>query len=59
MYSVGDLRSPQPDDQRFTTQAEAEHYARETSYPDRVLGIWHDDSGDLVAIVYDGLVYWS
>ncbi len=56
MYSVGKLSDPRPDDKRFRTQREAERHARETSYPERTLGIWHD--GALVAIAYDGLVYW-
>lgn len=58
MYSVGDLRDPRPDDRRFQTQDAAVHYATEASFPDRVLGVWRDADGELLAIAYDGLVYW-
>ncbi len=57
MYRVGDLRDPRPDDPRFALEQEAWIYARKTSYPDRVLGVW-DERDELVAIAYDGLVYW-
>ncbi len=56
MYSVGELRYPAKGDPCFETMTLAEHYARKESYPDRVLGIWCDE--DLVAIAYNGLVYW-
>lgn len=58
MFSVGDLRDPQPDDQRFETRNEAEQYAREKSFPNIALGVWHDPSGELIAIAFDGLIYW-
>jgi hypothetical protein len=57
LYSVGELRDPQPSDKRYDLRIEAEKVARDKSYPDRVLGIWRDD-GELVAIAYDGLLYW-
>jgi len=56
-YSVGELRDPQPSDERFEAE-DAYTYARNTSYPDRILGIWDDETGELVAIAFDGLVYW-
>lgn len=58
MFSVGDLRNPRPDDQRFLTKEAAWSYAREKSYPNIVLGIWHDPHGELIAIAFDGLIYW-
>lgn len=58
MFSVGSLRNPHPDDRRFATRAEAEHYAREHSFPNITLGIWHNPTGELIAIAFDGLIYW-
>lgn len=55
-YSVGELRDPKLIDKRYELQIEAEKVAKESSYPDRVLGVWQD--GELVAIAYDGLLYW-
>lgn len=57
-HSVGELRDPQPDDARYGSQVEAEAAARTESYPGRVLGIWHDKDGELVAVAYDGYLYW-
>lgn len=58
MFSVGALRDPRPEDQRFPTMQAAEQYAREKSFPNRALGIWLDSNGELVAIAFDGLIYW-
>jgi hypothetical protein len=58
LYSVGGLRNPQPEDKRYDLRIEAEKVAREKSYPDCILGIWRDEDGELVAIAYDGLLYW-
>lgn len=58
IYSVGELRDPRPSDDRYDSQIEAEQVARKDSFPDRALGIWRDADGELVAIAYDGLLYW-
>ena len=58
IHSVGELRDPQPGDARYGSQAEAETAARSESFPGRVLGIWRDENGELVAIAYDGMVFW-
>lgn len=58
IYSVGELRDPRPEDKRYSSQLEAETVARKESFPDRVLGVWRDADGGLVAIAYDGLLYW-
>lgn len=58
MYSIGDLRDPRPEDQRVETEQEAWKVAKQQSFPDRVMGIWRDEDGELLAIAYDGLVYW-
>jgi hypothetical protein len=58
MFSVGHLRDPRPDDPRFGTQREAESYARDKSSLDVVLAVWRDRDGAVLAIAYDGLVYW-
>jgi hypothetical protein len=57
MYSVGELKNPQPTDRRFATPLQAELAAREESWPDRILGIWDDEDGELIAIAYDGGIY--
>lgn len=57
-YSVGELRDPRPEDERFDEQVNAEKAARSASYPGRILGVWRDEDGELVAIAYDGMVYW-
>jgi len=56
LYSVGELREPQPSDKRYELRIEAEKVAKEKSYPDRILGVWQ--GSELVAIAYDGLLYW-
>lgn len=58
MFSVGDPRDPLPADPRFATQIEAEHYARNHSFPNIVLAVWRDSDGEVVALAFDGLLYW-
>lgn len=58
MFSVGDLRDPRPEDQRFETREEAEQYARNHSFPNIALGVWRDSDSELIAIAFDGLLYW-
>lgn len=58
MFSVGDPRDPQPSDPRFTSRIEAEQYARTRSFPNSVLAVWHDASGEVIALAFDGFVYW-
>lgn len=57
-YSIGELRDPRPEDKRYDNQIEAEQVARRESWPGGILGVWRDADGDLVAIAYDGMVYW-
>jgi hypothetical protein len=57
-YSVGTLTNPKPDDQRFGFFEEAVKSAiQASSWDDFVWGVWNDDSGELLAIVYQGRVY--
>jgi hypothetical protein len=58
MFSVGDPRDPQQTDPRFASRIEAEHFAREHSFPNIVLAVWHDSSGEVVALAFDGLIFW-
>lgn len=57
-YSIGSLQDPRPDDPRFDTEREVWNEARKLSYPARIVGVWRDVDGELIAIAYDGLVYW-
>lgn len=60
-YSVGHLMMPATDDPRFDTEAEALAHAGEKGAKNynTMLGVWHDESGELVAIVYEGTVFTS
>lgn len=58
MFSVGDPRNPQPSDPRFDNRIEAEQYARNHSFPNAVLAVWRDEDGRVVALAFDGLIYW-
>lgn len=58
IYSIGELCDPRLEDRRFDNQIEAETVARRESWPGRILGVWRDADGELVAIAYDGMVYW-
>lgn len=57
-FSVGDPRDPRPDDARFPSRQAAESFARDKSFPNIVLAVWHNVSGTVVAIAFDGLIYW-
>ncbi len=59
MYSYGYLLMPQPDDPRFETEEEAVRAAEETSATREVTlyGVWRDDDGELLHIVYHGDLY--
>jgi hypothetical protein len=56
-FSTGTLTNPRPQDQRFDFLDEAIEAAVKGSMDDFVWGVWNDDSGELMAIVYQGLVY--
>jgi hypothetical protein len=58
-YSIGDLENPQPDDTRFDTREEAERAAIQCSYNDMPWGVWFDEDGELLSIVYGQTVYSS
>ena len=49
--------NPRPDDPRFKKYAEAEQAALDGSVDDDVWAVWQDDSGEILAIVYQGQVF--
>ena len=57
MFSAGDLTNPRPEDPRFKEYAEAEQAALDGSVEDGVWAIWQDESGEILAIVYQGQVF--
>jgi hypothetical protein len=57
MFSAGHLVSPRPDDPRFKEWAQAEQVAVDRSVDDDVWAVWQDDSGEILAIVYQGQVF--
>jgi hypothetical protein len=60
MYSYGQLTSPRDDDPRFKTEDEAITAAEDASQEsalDPILGVWEDETGELLHIVYQGAVY--
>ncbi len=62
-YSIGEPAYPVPDDARFETREEAEVKAIELSctmyYDATVLAVWEDDGGEVLALVFRGIVYTS
>jgi hypothetical protein len=57
MYSYGKLEFPAEDDPRFEDLEEAEQEAAKASWDDGVYGVWEDESGELMAIVYERTVF--
>lgn len=57
LYSIGRLESPSLDDAQYETVQEAEIAAIEASIDDGVWAVWENDSGDVLAIVYQSEVY--
>ncbi len=59
MYSIGNPAEPLPADPRFSTREEAEIAALELSlaHDDAVLAVWEDEHGEVLALVFAGIVY--
>lgn len=58
-FSIGHLERPTGEDRQFDTREEAEIAAIEESYDDGVRAVWDNDSGEILAIVYQQTVYTS
>jgi hypothetical protein len=57
-YSVGSLERPREDDDQFADLEEAEMLAMEQSrYSDTTMAVWDNESGEVLAIAYAGIVY--
>jgi hypothetical protein len=57
-YSIGTLDNPQPYDDKFDSQEEAEDTAMELSkYNDSIMGVWREEDGEVLAIAYGGILY--
>lgn len=56
MYSTGDPRNPRDNDPRFGSVEEAitSALAYEGS---RVLAVWRDEDGEIIALIHEGIVY--
>jgi hypothetical protein len=57
MFSAGHLTDPHPDDPRFKEYADAAQVAVKRSVDDDVWAVWQDESGEILAIVYQGEVF--
>ena len=57
MFSAGYLTNPRPDDPRFKEYSDAAQAAVDRSADDSVWAVWQDDSGEILAIVYQGQVF--
>lgn len=56
-FSAGHLTDPQSGDQRFEKFDEAMNAAVEGSKDDDVWAVWEDDSGEILAVVYQQQVF--
>jgi len=60
-YSIGDPADPLSDDPRFDTREAAEIAAIERTvtelHSNEVLAVWEDGSGEILALVFCGIVY--
>lgn len=57
MFSVGLLQHQSDDDLQFDELADAEITAQNCSQDDDVWSIWDDASGEIVAIIYQEILY--
>jgi hypothetical protein len=57
VFSAGHLIAPQPSDSRFDELGDAVNKAIEASVDDDVWAVWEDDSGEVLAVVYQQIVY--
>lgn len=62
-YSIGRPKDPRDDDPRYSAFEEACTAATTLAgeankfYADDVLAVWHDDTGEILALVLHGVVY--
>lgn len=57
MFSAGHLTNPQPGDQRFEKFDNAVNAAINGSKDDDVWAVWEDDSGEILAVIYQQQVF--
>jgi len=58
-YSIGCPTSPREDDPRFADLGQAIAAAVQHSYDDDIWAVWEDDSGELLALVYQQQVFYA
>lgn len=56
-FSAGHLTNPQPGDQRFEKFDDAVKAAIENSKDDDIWAAWEDESGEILAVVYQQQVF--
>lgn len=56
-FSAGHLTNPQPGDQRFEKFDDAMNAAIEGSKDDDAWAVWEDESGEILAVVYQQQVF--
>ena len=56
-FSAGHLTDPQPGDRRFEKFDDAMNVAIEGSKDDDVWAVWEDESGEILAVVYQQQVF--
>lgn len=56
-FSAGHLTDPQPGDQRFEKFDDAMNAAIEGSKDDDAWAVWEDESGEILAVVYQQQVF--
>ena len=57
VFSAGHLLTPQPSDQRFEKYDDAVTTAMNESADDDIWAVWEDESGEVLAVVYQRIVY--
>lgn len=57
MFSYGVPHCPLPDDPRFNTEDEAISAAVKLNDDDEVYAVWDDESGEILALVFAGMIY--
>jgi hypothetical protein len=57
-YSIGEARNPRDNDSRFPSFEEAQSAAvKRSEREDCIFAVWEDERGEILVLVYEGLVY--
>jgi hypothetical protein len=57
-FSIGTLDNPRDNDQQFDTRGQAQAVATDQScHNDRIMAVWDNETGEVLAIAYAGILY--